>query len=192
MLPGLVDVSVDSQRIFRAVLEAMARPGRIADVEAPALVPPPLHRAAAGACLALVDLETPLWIDEMASTPAVVEYLRFHTGMLLAREPGRARFALVADPTGIPPLAAFDAGTDERPDLSTTLLVQVESLVAGRGRRLTGPGIAGEARLDVKGLPSRFWNDLDANRARFPRGVDLILTAGRTLTALPRSIRVEI
>ena len=91
----------------------------------------------------------------------------------------------------MPPLSAFDAGTDERPDRSATLIVQVSGLASGSGRRLSGPGIDGEARLEVNGAPPGFWDAVRANAARFPRGVDLFLCAGDRIAALPRTTRVE-
>ena len=81
-------------------------------------------------------------------------------------------------------------GTDERPDLSATLVIQVTGLTLGRGARLTGPGIEGEAQLDVVGAPA-LWPGWRANAGRFPRGVDVVLCAGVRLAALPRTTRVE-
>jgi alpha-D-ribose 1-methylphosphonate 5-triphosphate synthase subunit PhnH len=189
MLPGLADPVFDSLRVFRAVLDALARPGRILDLAGPFEVPPPLDPAAAAVCLALVDLDTPLWLDPEVGDPAR-DYLRFHCGCPLVAVPAEARFALVTDPRRLPPLEAFDPGTDEHPDRSATLVVQVEALGAG-GRRLAGPGIAREAFLDARGLPDAFWTAWRANHERFPRGVDVVLSAGTVIAALPRTVRVE-
>src|SRR5262249_61336327 len=46
MLTGLADPTLDSQRIFRSILEAMANPGRIVDVAVELQAPPPLPPAA--------------------------------------------------------------------------------------------------------------------------------------------------
>src|SRR5215470_5239748 len=141
MWPGLADPALDSQRIFRALLHAMAHPGRLTElVEIPA-APVPLSAAAAALCLALVDFETPLWLDGAAATPDVSEYLRFHCGAPLTPAPRSARFALIADPRAMPALSAFDPGSDEFPDRSATLVIQVASLAPGEGQRLAGPGI---------------------------------------------------
>jgi len=187
--PGFADPVLDSQRAFRAVLDAMAHPGRIVTATAPG-APAPLGPAAAAVCLTLLDFHTPVRLDAAAATAEVVDYLRFHCGMVLVEAPAAARFVLIADATGMPSLDDIDAGTDERPDLSATVVVQVAGLTQGRGYRLTGPGIEGEARLEVAGAP-RLWEVARANAARFPRGVDLILCAGEQLAALPRTTRVE-
>src|SRR5262245_44928170 len=144
MLPGLADPTLDSQRIFRSVLEATSRPGRIVDVAAAIQPPVPLHPATAAVCLTLLDFDTPLWLDDVAARPEVVEWLRFHCGMPLAAEPAAARFALVADSERMPPLSAFNIGTAEHPDRAATLIIQVRALIVGTRRRLTGPGIAGD------------------------------------------------
>ncbi len=66
----------------------------------------------------------------------------------------------------------------------------VEALGAGARFVLSGPGIDGETALAVDGLPDDLTERLAANRALFPRGVDLVLTCGREIAALPRSTRV--
>lgn len=191
MLPGLADPVAESQRIFRVVLEAMSRPGRIVDVAGPFEVPAPLDPATAAVCLALADFETPLWLDAAGTTPASVAYLAFHCGCPIVRAPGDAQFALVTDAGAMPSLDSFAQGTDEHPDRSATLIVQVQALNAGHGVRLAGPGIAREHRLEVAGLPSWFWDAWRTNHGRFPRGVDVILSAGTLVAALPRSVRIE-
>jgi len=191
MLPGLADPTLDSQRIFRSALDAISRPGRIVEMTAAIPAPAPLHPAAAAVCLALLDFDTPLWLDDTAARPEVVEWLKFHCSVPLAAEPEAARFALVADSERMPPLSAFGAGTAEHPDRSATLIVQVTALIGGTGRRLTGPGIATEVHLDVAGVPETFWTWASANHALFPRGVDIFLSAGQVIAALPRTTRVE-
>ena len=99
-----------------------------------------------------------------------------------------AAFVLAA---GLPDLAALEAGSDEQPDASATVILQVAALGAGRRLRLSGPGLRVPAALAVDGLPDDFPQAWAANPALFPRGVDLLLCCANTLAALPRSVRVE-
>ena len=190
MLPAFADPVLDCQRTFRAVLDATAHPGRGVDVDAALAAPPPLGAAAAAVALTLFDFDTPVWLDPGVEVEAR-EWLTFHTGAPIVDDPGRAAFALVVDPVRLPALDAFDRGTDERPERSTTLVMQVEVLESGGGRRLTGPGIVDAAHLVARGVPDSVWNALRENHALFPRGVDVIFTAGARLAAVPRTTRVE-
>lgn len=187
---GFANPVFDSQRVFRRLLEAMSYPGRIVAVDTDMAAPAPLGRATAAICLSLMDYETPVWLD-----PAAVDardWLRFHCGSPIVSEAARALFAVVADPATMPALSAFDVGTDEYPDRSATLILQVSALDAGEALRLSGPGIRDRAGLSVVGLPARVWRDWADNRVLFPGGVDLILTCGDRLAALPRTVTVEV
>ena len=53
-----------------------------------------------------------------------------------------------------------------------------------------GPGVNGEARWDGAGLPGGFLAQWDANRAGFPRGVDVILAGANEVRALPRTTTI--
>jgi alpha-D-ribose 1-methylphosphonate 5-triphosphate synthase subunit PhnH len=188
---GLAEPVLGSQQIFRVVLDAMAHPGRIVSVPPPLETPVPLWPAAASLCLTLVDGETPVWLDAAARRADVIEYLRFHCGCPIAADPRDARFAVIADPSEVLSLDSFDAGSDEYPDRSATVIVQVEEFRTDGDLRLSGPGIEGETKLEVRHLPEAFWESVHRNHALFPRGVDLILAAGSTMVALPRSTRVD-
>jgi alpha-D-ribose 1-methylphosphonate 5-triphosphate synthase subunit PhnH len=186
LLPGFADPVLDAQSSFRAVLEAMSRPGRIQRLRRPPAPPPPLCPAAGAVLLTLADSGTPLFLDAGADA---TEWVRFHAGCPVVANPAEADFVLAA---GAPPsLAALRAGTDEDPQTSATLILQVDALEEGAGWRLTGPGIEHAHHLHVTGMPDGFLAEWAANAARFPRGVDVILCAGDAVAALPRSLRIE-
>lgn len=186
LLPGFPDPVLDAQSAFRAVLEAMSRPGRVQRLPRPPAPPAPVFPAAGAVLLALVDSATPVLTD---AGPEAEAWLRFHAGCPLAGSPAEADFVLA---TGTPPpLAALRAGTDEDPQLSATLILQVQALEEGSGWRLTGPGIEREHRLRVAGAPPGFIAERTANAALFPRGVDVILCAGDRVAALPRTTWIE-
>jgi alpha-D-ribose 1-methylphosphonate 5-triphosphate synthase subunit PhnH len=185
--PGFGNVAEAGQRHFRALLDAMARPGRMVVLDGELPEPPQGLTAGVWAlALALLDYETPVWSDQKGALAS----LRFHCGCRVV-ETARAAFALVADPRAMPPLAAFHQGEPDYPDRSTTLILQVEGL-DDTGVALSGPGIRGAARLGVGGVAPDFWVQVAANHRRFPLGVDLVLVAGARLAALPRSTRVEV
>jgi alpha-D-ribose 1-methylphosphonate 5-triphosphate synthase subunit PhnH len=185
-LPGFADPVADAQATFRAVLDAMARPGTVHRVGEQLAVPAPLDQATAAVLLTLVDNETPLWLDPAAS-PAR-DWLAFHCGAAMVEASDAARFAVALSS---PDLTRFSAGSHEAPEDSTTLILQARALGRGTRYRLAGPGLREPALLSVGGLPSRFIAQWQQNHALFPRGVDIILCAGTTLTALPRSVAVE-
>ncbi|MBI1384482.1 MAG: phosphonate C-P lyase system protein PhnH [Rhizobiales bacterium] len=191
-LPGLADPVRDSQRIFRAVMEALSRPGMprpLTELPAP---PEPLTAETGAVILTLADVDTPIWIDaRLAGVPDVPAWLRFHTGAPIVAEPGAASFALIGHALAMPALTAFFPGTLDYPDRGATVLIALERLVAGSefGVRLEGPGIETEARLAGAPLPATFWRQVAENNAGFPLGVDIILTAPGVVAGLPRSTR---
>lgn len=182
---AFADPVTGAQRCFRAVLDAMARPGRLHRIDG--LAPPPgLASSAAAVLLTLVDPETPLWLDP-AAEPAR-DWIAFHCGAPVVSDSTDAAFGLAL---ALPDLSGFFPGTHEGPEASATLIIQVDSLSAGRQYRLSGPGLREPASLMVDGLPADFAERWKANHALFPCGIDLVLCAGDTLTALPRSVTVE-
>ncbi|MEG9528645.1 MAG: phosphonate C-P lyase system protein PhnH [Hyphomicrobiales bacterium] len=188
LAPGFADPVHDAQAAFRAVMDALSRPGRIRPLDAGLTPPAPLTPELAAVALALTDADTPVWLDAaLADAPEVAAYLRFHTGAPLTDDPARAAFALVREPARCPALGRFAPGTPAYPDTSTTLILALDAITSGAGLRLTGPGIAGSARMALTPLPAGFVGQLAENRADFPLGVDLILTAPGQIAGLPRS-----
>lgn len=190
LAPGFADAVFDGQRVFRALLDALARPGRPVAMPVGLAPPFPLTAELASVALALADPDAPVWLDEaLAAADAVGSYLRFHTGAPILREPGRAAFALIADPSRMPAFDAFAVGTDEYPDRSTTIVAALPSLEGGPPLRLAGPGIAGEMVV-APPLSAAFPDAWRANVALFPRGVDLLLVAPGRVLGMPRSTRI--
>jgi alpha-D-ribose 1-methylphosphonate 5-triphosphate synthase subunit PhnH len=184
LAPGFRDPVHDAQTTFRAILDALAHPGRIVERPAALAALAPLGDAAAAIALTLCDMDTPIWLDSGLARCA--DYLRFHCGAPLSA-PGDAHFAFVSDPSALPALDAFALGSDEYPDRSTTLVVEVAGLRAGEGHALSGPGVAGSARLAVAGLPGGFWRERETLAVLMPRGLDVIFTCGPRLAVVPRT-----
>jgi alpha-D-ribose 1-methylphosphonate 5-triphosphate synthase subunit PhnH len=182
--PGFAEPGADAQRVFRSLLTAMSEPGRIVTVD-PAFAAPPLPAALAAAILTLADHDTRLWLSP--AYRAATGWVRFHTGAVLVDDPADAAF-LFAAAGERPALSGLTLGDPAFPERSATLFVEVSSLSAGTGWTLSGPGIRDRHALAVTGLEPGFPDEWRANRALFPCGVDLYLTAGPALTGLPRTV----
>lgn len=184
------DSAPASQTCFRALMNAMARPGTVHRLPGtPA--PEPLMPAAAALIRSLADYETPIWCDAIFSAAReACDWIKFHTGAPLTRQAREACFALIADPRQMPLFSDFALGSEEYPDRSTTIIMQIEGF-SGTPFELKGPGIKGERAFAASRLPYDFPLRLAENRALFPRGVDVILVAGDEIAALPRTVRIQ-
>jgi alpha-D-ribose 1-methylphosphonate 5-triphosphate synthase subunit PhnH len=188
--PGFVDATLESQSAFRRALAALSRPGTVQECGEVPAPPGGVHPAANALLLALLDQDCRLWLSPSLNG-AAAGYLRFHTGCVLVGDPRQADFALVAAPSDLPPLGDFAAGTDEYPDRSATLVLQMDALGSDGGWRLTGPGIRGDAFLRTGDLGAGFPAQWQENAKRFPRGVDVFLVSGTRFCGLPRTTRIE-
>lgn len=182
---GFADPPVQAARAFRAVMEALARPGTIATL-AGAAPPAPASAAAGALLLTLADGTTPVWLAPSHEGGRLAAWLAFHAGARLAAAPEDAAFALGTWDALAPVLHRLPAGSPDYPDRSATLIVELPAL-APQGTRLTGPGIREAAHLPLPD-PAAF----AANHARFPLGFDAFLTCGDRLAGLPRSTRPEV
>jgi alpha-D-ribose 1-methylphosphonate 5-triphosphate synthase subunit PhnH len=169
-------------RAFRAILESVARPGTIWPLTG-AKPPAPLSIAAGTALLTLADATTPVFLAGGVDCPAVRQWLTFHVGAPLVG-PDRAMFA-VGFWADLTPLDRFHPGDPDYPDRAATLIVLLDQL-SQTGARLTGPGIATEARLSLPEVGA-----FQRNAARFPLGLDFMFVAGSQIAGLPRSTKVE-
>jgi alpha-D-ribose 1-methylphosphonate 5-triphosphate synthase subunit PhnH len=188
LAPGFADAAIDSQVVFRAAMNALARPAQPQPLVTNLAPPAPLAPELAALALALADHEAPLWLDlPLRAEPVVRRYLAFHTGARIVDDPQEAAFALVSDAAACPPFETFALGSDEYPDRSTTLLIAVGRLGTQGDLAFNGPGIKYRAAFDAAPLPAGFREQLRLNAALFPRGVDLVFAAPGRIAALPRS-----
>lgn len=188
---GFAEPVFDSQSTFKAVMDAMARPGSIVEITAEATPPAPMGPAASSIALALCDHDTLVYL-----TPAMIEagiqaWLAFHSGALVAGDRNEAAFAFVEAGAVLPPLSTFAAGSQEYPDRSATVIFELADLAGGTTLLLEGPGIDGSVAIAPAGLPPHFENMWAENRALYPRGVDLVLASGSRIVCLPRTVKIR-
>lgn len=196
---GAFDLVAGSQAIFRAVLDAMARPGRlgrlpVADARCPVAGCAPL----AALLLTLLDHEVTFAVVPAAGDHALADRLSDYLTVVTGSRPApldRADYVVALG--GLAPgcLERLKRGTLTYPDASATLLILVPSLTAGRGlpAALAGPGVPSETVVQLAGLTPADLVALAEVNAEFPLGVDVVLVdAAGAVVGLPRSTRVVV
>lgn len=183
LVPAFADPVLNAQMSFRAALKAMSEPGVIAQADfADAL--DIMHPATFSLALTLFDDDTQIWLSPALDTPMVRANLAFHCACPVVDDPQQADLAIITA-VEVDYLEQFRCGTDRDPELSCTVIVQLDSLEGGRPVVLEGPGIESQRAVTLP-LCERFWSE--RNRVTdFPKGLDFFMTSQRQLMALPRS-----
>ncbi|MDQ3990159.1 MAG: phosphonate C-P lyase system protein PhnH [Actinomycetota bacterium] len=176
----------DAQRVFRAVLAALSRPGTVHPMPQRPLRTLP---AAMLPILALADLETGVcvlgpengWstlVCTATSAPAVPLT--------------QARLVAALDGLRTEQLLSVHRGGAEAPEAGALVSVAVPDVrPPGPALRLSGPGVDGCLEVAPVLAPNLVAARAEAV-ADFPAGVDLLLVApDGQLIAIPRSVRIE-
>ena len=187
--PGFSNPVHHAQAAFRAILDAMSRPGTCHALDLDLTPPALLNEAAAAVCLTLLDFDTRIWADFPPASDTG-RWLVFHTHAPFDR-PENAGFALVTDPDKMPDLKSFPMGTAQQPEASALVIVQARALEGGKKIGLSGPGIDGRTLFSPQGLCDAFWQQRREMADYFPLGLDFIFTSGSVLAALPRTTRTD-
>jgi alpha-D-ribose 1-methylphosphonate 5-triphosphate synthase subunit PhnH len=172
-----------SQLVFRAVLDALARPGtahRLPDVpHAPAALLP---------VLALADLGTPVCVLGDGDWEHSV---RVTTSAPPSALTG-ARLVAALRPVSIAELAEIRVGTAAAPEDGALVCLAVEDLGTGQLFRVQGPGVRGVGELRLAGLPAGFAECRRQLVSGYPAGIDLLLVTGDGRVAgVPRTTVME-
>lgn len=183
LFPAFEDPVLNAQTSFRAALKAMSEPGIVTQLDfADALEQ--MHPATFSLALTLFDDETKVWLSPAMDTPAIRANLAFHCACPVVDESQQADLAIIAA-DDVDCLNQLRTGTDRDPELSCTVIIQLDSLQGGRSVVLKGPGIESEREI-APPLNDAFWASREQVN-EFPRGLDFFMTSQRQLMALPRS-----
>ncbi|QNK32066.1 phosphonate C-P lyase system protein PhnH [Serratia sp. JUb9] len=189
LLDGFASPVAQAQQTFRLILKALSEPGvTVRLTDGPQW--PPLNAATTAALLTLADGETPLLIEPALNSEQVLTNLRFHTGAPQASSAAQAAFAVYDPRLQEADLHALPHGDELAPEQGATLIVQLDDLENGAPLRLRGPGIA-HSRTIAPPLPEALRRYLLARPQPFPLGLDVILTCGDALLAIPRTTHLE-
>lgn len=197
---------------FRRLLDSLARPGKLNQLEYPTFLgdPPcylsnataiPLNFYALGALWTLLDREVSFvlaangrWLDHNAST---AQWLALRSGAGAA-VPDAANFAFFCDGSSNGLLLELNRGSLLEPESSATAIYCVERLtMLGRFEEtmtleLTGPGIQERRAVSVAGLDRGEIELIQATRRNYPLGIDIYLVdmVGQCV-GLPRTTKIH-
>jgi alpha-D-ribose 1-methylphosphonate 5-triphosphate synthase subunit PhnH len=199
VVAGFSDVARDSQAVFRQALHALSHPGLIAPLALDYSIPAQANPGSAVLLLALLDADSRLWLSASLSQSDAANWIVFHSGCSIVQHCSDADFAWVAQISELPPLENFNPGTDEYPDQSTTIVLDVAGLSTQADTRpaltLRGPGIEHHHTLNIASIAAEQLAGLIAqwqvNHAQFPKGVDMFLADAHSLVGLPRTTQVQ-
>ncbi|WP_424984103.1 phosphonate C-P lyase system protein PhnH [Maritalea sp. S77] len=189
---GFTDLTHQSQQSFKAIMDAMAQPGKIYDAPHKVDNAGALNPVAAMAALTLCDAETLIYLDEALNTTETRQFLAFHTGAATTSDPQKAQFAFLSSAGPLEGDHAFNMGNHEYPDQSTTVIIAVNDLANQAGATLSGPGIETSRAFASSSLSEQFWQQAEANNAEYPLGIDHIFVTETQLAALPRSTKINL
>jgi alpha-D-ribose 1-methylphosphonate 5-triphosphate synthase subunit PhnH len=186
---GLTDPVGQTAQVFRALLSAMAQPARACNIGLDLARVGGAHPASLAILLTLADFDTPVCLVGSAVSE-LGSFLRFHCGCPVTERPKNAALGLISEPMLACRAFEFPIGTEEYPDTSATVILEVSSLVAGPRRTIKGPGIRASVEF-APAVHAEFWSAWHTNTQLYPRGIDVIFTCANEIAALPRSSRLE-
>jgi alpha-D-ribose 1-methylphosphonate 5-triphosphate synthase subunit PhnH len=188
----------DGQKHYRTLLQCMARPGSIGQLDDAGLeVPSQLNRATALLAMALFSGD--ITYNLSAESAPAARFIERETNAVPAAAE-KADFLVITGGNAHEIVDQAKQGTLSFPDVGSTVVLQVQAispapLASSLRLTLTGPGIESETVVFVLGATEAFFAALKVRNAEFPMGVDSFLTcdslsAGPCVMALSRTTRV--
>ncbi|WP_042161373.1 phosphonate C-P lyase system protein PhnH [Paenibacillus gorillae] len=190
-----LDMVHDIQIAYRQLVDAMSRPGYLADIteEAGKLNPEP-SMLPATQILARMLLDTEVSFGVVSEREAEAVHLLNQLTYANETTLEAADFIFVlSDATPeqlLQVLKSAKIGELQDPHRSATIIIETPSLTGGSKLQLSGPGIRTVAEAEIQ--LNEAWIDIRGERnAEFPLGLDLIFTdSANRLLALPRTAQV--
>lgn len=177
-----------TQKVFKAVMQAMANPGRIVEIGKLA-EKPMLFRI----CETLLDQEIRFAVIGRGVEKGMIEDIYVLTGChCVSME--TADFVVVTGGSSDGSLKKISVGVLDRPEKGATVLYPVDGFnkAGDVGLKLSGPGINGESMVEIRGVEAEDMAIAAQLNGGFPLGIDLLLFDASSVLAVPRSTKIEI
>jgi len=192
LLPGFEHAAFDSNAVFRVLLDAMSRPGRIYDLPLEIASPDGLNATTTATLLAMADMDTTIWLSPSCAEKPAIDHLKFHCGCPISKDVTQADFAVARIDDDLSFITDLSVGNAEYPDQSATLILMVDDITNAPSMALKGPGIKDMHHLEIKNLPESFHAWRAENHHMFPCGVDVIFASPTKIAALSRTTKIEV
>ncbi|HIJ95901.1 MAG TPA: phosphonate C-P lyase system protein PhnH [Desulfuromonadales bacterium] len=169
---------------FRAILQAMSRPGTIQQL--PAGGDGPLQTLLS----TLLDQEVSLAGIDPAAADLAAEVARRTGSRITALE--QADFLLAIGDSAAGSLTVLKRGSSDYPETGATVIFLVDGInPEGGAYSLSGPGIKDEVYPEFSGISDKVLPLLAEVNRDFPLGIDaMILDRQGQLTCIPRSTKI--
>lgn len=174
----------DTRECFRAIVDAMSRPGTVAES--------PTDPADHAVLSTLVDHEVTCFTPDEAIRTALE-----NEGRLTAVEAEQASIVHAPNPNECP-VRDLTRGSLKEPSDGATVVYRVAGLESspdestGTMLVLSGPGVPERRHLNVDGFTPSDARRLAAAQSSYPRGIDAVLTTNQSIAAIPRSVDLEV
>ncbi|MCW1927909.1 phosphonate C-P lyase system protein PhnH [Bhargavaea beijingensis] len=186
----------DIQKVYRELLQCMARPGKIADTRetaAKADLIRECHPATFLVAQTLLDAEVTFHVlgDRAENIRRKIADYTF-----AAHAPAEEADYIIAplctsEPELLEAMQACKAGTLENPHDSALWIIESGALGEPAGRKLSGPGIKDEADAPIA-LSDAFVSTRNRKTQEFPAGIDLIFTdSDGGISCIPRTTAIS-
>lgn len=186
------DMVHDGQHVFRELLQAMANPGQIRDINKEASAFAGDQRAMLALGCTLLDNEEKMYIEK---NPRLAEALH---SLTLCRESAleEADFVFLSSEMNFGSLEQVfrhvKHGTYADPHDSATIVLFTNDMDGDEVMTLQGPGVDGERSLMIASYVKQVVQLLNRQQIEYPLGIDLIFCDPKgQLLAVPRLIKVD-
>ncbi|MFT8708342.1 MAG: phosphonate C-P lyase system protein PhnH [Sporolactobacillus sp.] len=193
----------DTRRLYRKLLDCMARPGKVQDVsEQLQMIPTdlPCSQGIFAIAQTLLDQQVGFYLSsDEAHQREAVRYLEWTTG---SRFKGIAEADYLFFERQSPAQQIRSALSEARigsflePEKSTTLIFIIRGVSSSEKYplhlTLSGPGICQSRELFIDGLAAEWLRQRAARNREYPQGYDwILLSEDGEMTAIPRTTAIE-
>ena len=186
------DPIFDAQKHYRKLLDSMARPGKINQLDDVSIKPPGgWSKAAMFIGFALLNREVSFWVNP--DDQELSQYVQHQTSARVCEVEHAADFVFLQGEVSCAHFPEWKLGTLAYPEESATLIIQLRGLSLTPMRdaialHLKGPGVLGTKVVYVTGVWPTYLELLQKVNAEYPLGVDVFFVdQDDQFIGLPRS-----